>query len=86
MSLKRIIQEAQPPAKTCDNCKFAEPLLDATGIVGARECFGVPPTPVLVAARPDRFGRPEMQFELMRPRLPPGTRACSLHQVKIALA
>ncbi len=75
-------QPEQLPAdfKTCDTCKWGEPEKD-----GSIACFGVPPTPVLIGAKPDNFGRVQMAVELLRPKLKKGTRACRLHESKIQI-
>lgn len=67
----------------CGNCKFWNPQ-DPKGEIGA--CYGVPPTPILVAARPRQFGAGvEMQFEAIRPALRAAELPCSLHQRKLHL-
>ncbi len=81
MSQPQSSQSASLPAefKTCDTCKHG--VKDGKKIA----CFGVPPTPILIQARPGQFGGIQMQMEQVRPQLDPGTRACSLHATSIRL-
>lgn len=66
--------------KTCDTCLHGVKQKDG-GII----CFGAPPTPVVLGTRPARFGAGvEMQLDILRPRLPPGTRACGRHEFAFA--
>jgi hypothetical protein len=60
--------------KTCGTCEHGV-YLDREHV----ECYGGPPTPILVAAGKDPLGRPVMQCELIRPRIAAKARGCSLH-------
>lgn len=59
------------PLKRCGNCLHAH-RLDLKSI----QCWGVPPTPIVVGGRPDALGRLQMQVELMRPQLQATEKAC----------
>lgn len=50
------------------------------------ECYGLPPTPVVIGGKPDALGRMSLQVELMRPRLAITERACSLYEFQLAQA
>jgi len=61
---------------TCGFCKYAKPA-DETQIA----CFGVPPSVVLLGARPGRLaGQVQYQFESLRPIIPNTDPACSLYK------
>lgn len=71
-----------PLADQCGNCIFWDKVPNhPAGNVG--ECVGVPPTPVVLGARPKQFGRPgetELQVELIRPVMATNARPCALHK------
>lgn len=66
-----------PTQTTCGNCEFG-----ANVQIGVVECFGVPPTPVLMGARQNLAGQQEANIQLLRPRLDATTAACALHRMK----
>lgn len=74
---------AEEPIESCGTCRFG--VMSDPADLMARECFGAPPTPILVGGQPVPGGRVQYQIELMRPKLPATTRACSLHKRKAAL-
>lgn len=72
----------QIPPKTCDTCKHGEKQANDSII-----CFGSPPVPVMLGQRPNRFGQGmDIQMENVRPILPKGMRACSLHVFDLTAA
>lgn len=65
--------------RTCGGCDHAL-FIDAKNI----ECYGAPPTPVLIGAGKDMVGRAQLQCELLRPRLKKEARACGLWRARPA--
>ena len=60
-------------AKRCGNCEHAK-RLDLQFI----QCFGVPPTPVVIGGTQGVFGKVELNIEVMRPRLSVNEKPCGL--------
>lgn len=55
----------------CGTCKFAK-RIDLQTL----ECFGVPPTPVMIGGKPG-LGGVQIQFQMVRPRVSPNERGCA---------
>lgn len=65
-------EELPEGTKTCGTCGHAKPCPD-----GRIDCYGAPPTPVLLGSRPARLGMGvELQIEVVRPHLEKNIRAC----------
>ena len=47
------------------------------------ECFGDPPTVILLGATQDALGRPAMQLETFVPRVHKDRAACSRHEQRV---
>lgn len=73
---KRPAVRALKQCATCDHAVF----IDGENI----ECYGVPPTPVLMGGGKDLAGRPTLACELLRPRLKATARACGMHKPRPA--
>lgn len=66
---------------TCGNCNYGHPFREGLATVaGASECFGVPPTPVIMGQGPGGAA-----IGLMRPRVANTERACALWKLKLAV-
>lgn len=64
---------------TCGNCHFTKAV--SLGVV---ECWGLPPTPVVMGGKPNLAGQVELQIELLRPQMSTQSPACALHRMKAA--
>lgn len=64
--------------KKCGNCEFGH-FID----LQARECRGVPPTPVLMPGPPNALGQPQMAVSMLRVRLPANEPGCALWKMKM---
>lgn len=62
---------------TCGTCQFGK-----TVQLGIAECWGLPPTPVVLGGKPNMAGQIEMHVELMRPRQDARTAGCALWREK----
>jgi|HubBroStandDraft_6_1064221.scaffolds.fasta_scaffold564089_2 hypothetical protein len=62
----------------CGTCIYAQKF-DAKD---AADCFGYPPTVILLGATKDVLGRPGVQLETFVPRVQKDRAGCSLHKRK----
>lgn len=62
----------------CGTCFYAQKFDNKD----AADCFGLPPTVLLLGQTRDAIGRPAMQLETFVPRVQSDRRACSLHKPK----
>lgn len=69
----------RPRLPTCGDCRFGK-----TINIGLTECWGLPPTPVVIGVGRNLAGQGEAQIELLRPRLAATTAGCALHEPKTA--
>lgn len=67
--------------KRCGQCKH---LVRTDLKLG--DCYGSPPTPVVLGGKPDALGRMALQVELLRPRVAVTERACSLYEFQLTQA
>lgn len=66
---------------TCGNCHFGHPFREGLQIVpNAVECYGVPPTPVIMGQGPQGAA-----VGLMRPRLNKAEQPCAVWRSKLAI-
>lgn len=49
------------------------------------ECYGAPPTPVVLGGQPDALGRMQLNIDVLRPLLNRNTRACAIWKPKKSL-
>ena len=63
----------------CGTCRFAQKF----DLKDYADCFGEPPTVVLLGATKDVLGRPALQLEAFVPRIHKDRAACSRYQQKM---
>ena len=61
----------------CGTCIYAQPAQS-----NMHDCYGNPPTVILVGAGKDVLGRPGLQLETFVPKVRGDRAACSLHKPK----
>lgn len=66
----------------CSTCVYAQEFKPD----GSAECFGHPPTPMIIGAGQDPLGRPSIQLETFVPRVKRDRPACALYQRKLDFA
>lgn len=76
-----MMTASSAPPRNCGNCTYSDPIKGPIAHPSV-ECFGVPPTPVVIGMK-QGLGGPEAAIELLRPRLQANARACALWVQKI---
>ena len=69
-----------PLEPRCGNCKFWDRIeSNDPRAAGQGACLGVPPTPVMIAAKPRQFGGFDIHAELLSPNVPEQRPPCALY-------